>query len=149
MNELDDKVTEILNNLISICKDGEKGFKKVAEESKDSEFQALCTQYSLQRAKFANELTDAVLRHGGNPDQSGSLAGDAHRGWIEVKAAVTGSDEDALIAECERGEDAAKEAYEKALKEYMPAEITQLIQAQYDAVKESHDRFRRMQKAAR
>jgi len=149
MNETNKKIIGTLNGLIAICKDGKKGFTLASEDTKDAEFKALCSQYAMQRGKFAAELREAVTMLGGTPQDSGTVAGDLHRGWIGLKAAVTRDDEDAIIAECERGEDAAKNAYEKALNEYLPSEVTTLVQRQYSQVKEAHDRFSAMQKATR
>jgi uncharacterized protein (TIGR02284 family) len=51
-------------------------------------------------------------------------------------------DEYAVLTECERGEDAAKRAYEAALNEDLPADIKALVQRQYEGVKTNHDRIR-------
>jgi uncharacterized protein (TIGR02284 family) len=141
-------VVSLLNDLISICKDGKQGFETAAEGLDDAELKALCLQLSKQREIFAGELQDEVSQLGGTPESSGSLAGSLHRGWINIKSAVTGNNEDAIIAECERGEDEAKEAYEKALNAYMPANITGMVQRQYVKIKEAHDRFSAMKKTA-
>ena len=39
------------------------------------------------------------------------MAGALHRGWVDVKSAVTDHSDHAILAECERGEDAAKKNY--------------------------------------
>ena len=51
-------------------------------------------------------------------------------------------DEHAVLAECERGEDAAKSAYEKALDEELPPTIETIVRRQYQGVIENHDRIR-------
>src|SRR5688572_380431 len=111
----DKNAIAVLNELIEVCKDGENGFRVAAEGAKNSDLRSLFISYSAQRAAFAAELQREVERLGGKPEKSGSVAGAAHRGWIHLKEAVTGADEAAIISECERGEDAAKAAYEKAL----------------------------------
>ena len=148
-HEINEKVSTTLNALIEICKDGQKGFETAAENAKNAELQILCKQYAQQRNNFAQQLQQEVTQLGDNAADSGSLAGAAHRGWINMKSLATGDDDDAIIAECERGEDAAKEAYEKALSEYLPPSIYGVIQHQYNGVKEAHDYFSRLQKATR
>jgi uncharacterized protein (TIGR02284 family) len=143
------KAIEQLNDLIEICKDGEQGFRTASEGLADDNFRMECLQYAEQRRQFARELQEAVRNLGGDPEHSGSVAGSLHRGWINIKAAVTGKDEAAIIAECERGEDAAKEAYEKAIGAYLPPSVSGVIQMQYEQVKKVHDRFSLLQKAQR
>jgi hypothetical protein len=49
-----------------------------------------------------------------------SVSGAMHRGWINIKSLVTGKDEAAIVAEAERGEDAAVAACEQALGGSLP-----------------------------
>lgn len=52
-----------------------------------------------------------------------------HRRWVDLKSAITGKDDAALLNEAERGEDLAKKSYNKALenKDLTP-EIRALVQ---------------------
>ncbi|HKF95481.1 MAG TPA: PA2169 family four-helix-bundle protein, partial [Gammaproteobacteria bacterium] len=81
-------------------------------------------------------------RLGGDPDTSGSASGAAHRAWVNVKSAVTGKDDKAILQEVERGEDVAVESYQKALKKDLPADIRALVERQYQGVQENHNRVR-------
>ena len=137
-----------LNNLIETCKDGELGFKTAAEGLQSSDVKAKFLEYSRQRAEMARELQAEVRRLGGDPEKSGSVSATMHRGWIDIKSAVTGKDDHAIIAEAERGEDVAKEMYEKALKESLPPTIQALVQQQSAMVREAHDRVRAMEKVS-
>jgi uncharacterized protein (TIGR02284 family) len=47
-----------------------------------------------------------------------------------------------VLAECERGEDVAKSAYEAALKEDLPPDVKAIVRRQYEGVKANHDRIR-------
>ena len=137
-----------LNNLIETCKDGQNGFQTAADGVKNSDLKTLFHTYAQQRAKFAGELQSEVLRLGGDPEQRGSVAASLHRGWIDIKAAVTGEDEGAVIAECERGEDSAVGNYKAALDENLPADIRSIVERQYTQVKEAHDRIRSLERAS-
>ena len=66
----------------------------------------------------------------GSPSTGGSLTGAVHHWWMNIKSLVTGGDETAIIAEAERGEDAAKTAFESALKDPLPAGARELIEQQ-------------------
>ena len=106
MNEKE--IASVINNLIETLKDGEKGFKEAADGVKDPELKSLFTQYSAQRHRFASELqTELRSVAGAEPETGGSAAGAMHRGWMDLKSAISGKDEGAILAECERGEDSA------------------------------------------
>ena len=140
-----DEVISALNNLIETCKDRQHGYRTAAAAVRDASLQTLFRGYERQSAEHAAELQQHVRRLGGDPETGGSVAGWFMRGWMNIKSAVTGGDEAALIAECERGEDSAKSNYENALKEFLPADVQAAVQRQFMAVKEGHDRIRALE----
>ena len=73
----------------------------------------------------------------------------AHRGWIDIKSAVTGKDEGAIVAEAERGEDSAKKAYQDALSQggILSTQTQALIRQQSSIVHSTHDRVRSLERA--
>lgn len=147
-----DKAISVLNNLIETCKDGELGFKTAAEGLKSADIKAKFLEYSRQRGEMARELQNAVRGLGGDPEKSGSVGGSLHRGWLDIKSAITGKDDGAIVAEAERGEDVAKSAYESALKETLPGSAQTVVQQQATKVRQAHDHVRDLrdrEKAAR
>ena len=142
-----DQVISVLNGLIETCKDGEYGFKTAADGLDDVQIKSLFQQYSRQRGEMARELQLEVRRLGGDPDQSGSIAGAAHRGWINIKSVVTRKDDGSIVAEAERGEDSAKRMYEAALNQVLPAQTAGLLREQSSKVHSAHDRVRSLEKA--
>ena len=143
-----DNVISCLNNLIETCKDGQDGFKTAAEGVERSELKTLFYEFSQQRATFAGELQNEVRRLGGDPEKSGSVAASLHRGWIDIKSAVTGKDDNAVIAECERGEDSAVRNYKDALTDKrLPSDVRTVVERQYAAVQAAHDRIRSLERA--
>jgi uncharacterized protein (TIGR02284 family) len=66
---------------------------------------------------------------------------------MNVKTAFSGDEEAAIIAECERGEDAAVESYEEALEKDLPSEVNSVIRRQYTQVQQAHDRMRALELA--
>ncbi len=137
-----DEVISTLNGLIETCRDGQEGFKQAAEGVERSDMKSLFFEFSQQRAKFSGELQDLVRTLGGDPEKTGSIAGAIHRGWINIKSVVTGKDEKAILNECERGEDSAKNAYQEALENALPAYVQQTVQDQYASVLQAHDRIK-------
>ncbi len=132
----------VLNNLIETCKDGELGFKTAAEGLTNAAIKAKFLEYSRQRAEMARQLQNEVRTLGGDPEKSGSVSGSLHRGWLDIKSAITGKDDHAIVAEAERGEDVAKSAYENALKEALPDSALTVVQQQAAKVRQAHDNVR-------
>lgn len=137
-----DQEISVLNNLIETCKDGELGFKTAAEGLKSSVLKTKFLEYSRERGAMARELQNEVSRLGGDPEKSGSMSGSMHRGWLDIKAIVTGNDDHAILAEAERGEDVAKSAYENALKESLSATVQMIVQQHAAKVRSAHDAVR-------
>lgn len=140
--ESNDDVISCLNTLIETCKDGQDGFKDAAEGIERSELKTLFYEFSQQRSEFVGVLQGLVRNLGGDPETSGSMSGAIHRGWINIKSAVTGKDEEAILNECERGEDYAKEAYSDAQKKTLPANVADVIAQQAQAVQAAHNRVK-------
>lgn len=137
-----ENAVSVLNNLIETCKDGEQGFNTAAEGLRRVDLKSRFLEYGRQRAQMASELQAEVRGLGGDPEKSGSMSGSLHRGWLDIKTAITGKDDHAILAEAERGEDVAKAAYESALKETLPASALTLVQQQAAQVRQAHDEVR-------
>ena len=141
-------VISVLNDLIETSKDGEKGFRAAAEDTKDSEMQAVFLRRAQDCATSAADLQQLVAKYGGKPETGGSVAGAAHRGWMNLKAAASGRTDLAILEECERGEDVAKARYRKALED-VPEDIRMVVQRQYDGVVRNHDQIRTLRDSYR
>lgn len=142
------EVIETLNDLAEISRDGEKGFLAAAEDVQDPQLKAIFRSAAARCAEGARELESKIVSLGGETSESGSVTGAAHRAWTNLKATLTDRTERAVLEEVERGEDAAKEAYEHAIAQPMPPEIRTIVQRQYQGVKENHDRVRSLRDAA-
>lgn len=137
-----DTVISTLNGLIETCKDGQEGFRLASEAIDRSELKTVFSEFSLQRAEFAGVLQQLVRNLGGDPEKDGSVTGSLHRGWINIKTAVTGADEESILNECERGEDYAKDAYKDALEESLPANVSDVLRQQAHAILAAHNRIK-------
>jgi uncharacterized protein (TIGR02284 family) len=144
------KQNEIIDNLIETLKDGQEGFKQAAESVRNPALKTLFSDYSDQRSRFATVLQSEARRQGETePETTSSATGALHRGWINLKSAITGGDEHAILAECERGEDSAVEEYKKALDEDLSPAARELVSLQFPEIKAAHDRIRSLRDAAK
>lgn len=141
-------VISTLNDLIETSKDGEKGFKKAAENTTNPELKTLFLSRAQDCANAAAELQAQVTRLGGKPEESGSVSGALHRGWTDLKAAMTHHDDHAILAEVERGEDVAKKHYREALDKDLPADLRALVEKHYQGVMRNHDHVKALRDQA-
>jgi uncharacterized protein (TIGR02284 family) len=141
---------DILENLIETCRDGENGYKQAAEKVKEPEIREFFLAQSTERARFVTELQAEAQRLGKrDPERKGSIAGAMHRTWIDLKEKLGGGTK-AILESAEKGEDSAKEAYEKALTdEELPPSIRPVIQRQADSVRLAHDRVKALRDSAK
>ena len=142
-----------LNDLIETCKDSEKGFREAAASvGKDGEsrLRTLLNLHSQERAEFAAELQNEVLRRGGEPEESGHASATLQRRWLglklELKAgpdyADTGDYEVEVLTNCEAGEKVAMENYEAILKQTLPADLRSMLESQYSKIRQADERLR-------
>ena len=108
-------IADTLNGLVKINNNRVEGYQKVAEEIKDESLRVVFENMMNESVNFAETLGSYVQDFGGTPATEGTLAGIIHKGWLNVKDAIMGSDREALLESCEFGDKAAIEAYETAL----------------------------------
>jgi uncharacterized protein (TIGR02284 family) len=143
----DDDVRAVLEDLIEVNRDGEKGFARAAEAVDDSGAAATLREFGAERGRFAGELENIGFRYGVAGGEGGSVTGALHRAWIGLKDAVAGDDH-AILKAAEVGEDKAVETYEAALEADLPGDVDAVVRRQYSAVNQAHDRVRSLRDAA-
>ena len=137
-----DDVVKTLNDLIENCKDGEYGFRTCAEHAKSANLKSVFTQRAGQCRSAAEELQALVTRLGGTPDLAVSVRWRAWVGWVAVRGALALDDDQAMLNECERGEDIAINRYRKALEQALPPEVEQVVRRQSEGARRNHDQIK-------
>ena len=127
-------ITSTLNALIKTSKDSEQGFHSAASKVIDQNLKNILLTKTERCKNYVAELQKHVNELNAEAEDSGSVLGAIHRGFLEVKSIIIGNDDYAILVECERGEEAARNNYFQALKEDLPAEILTVIQNQYNQV---------------
>jgi uncharacterized protein (TIGR02284 family) len=140
---------DVLNQLLETARDGEKGFNEAAESTDNPDLRATLQGFAAQRAAFVTELTQLIQSVGGDPHETGHIAGAVHRGWMNVKEAFSKREDKAILEECERGEDYAKKSFTEALGEPLPENIRTVVQRMASEVKLAHDRVRGLRDRAK
>ena len=137
-------VIGVLNDLIETSRDGEEGFRASAEAARSPELKSFFTEGAQRCARAVADLQQMVQRFGGQAAESGTVAGALHRGWTQLKAAVSANDDKAILNEVERGEDHAVSVYRDALAKNLPPDVQAVVQKMYDGARQNHDRVKIM-----
>jgi uncharacterized protein (TIGR02284 family) len=139
---------QAVHDVITVCRDGEQGFRGAAQAVTAPAMKEMFEQYSVQRGKFAAELQAAVKALGFETIDPQGLGGVLYAAWINLKGLATGHDVHAILVEAERGEDWSLKTYRTALGKTLPPEITSIVQKQCEEVQEAHDRIRNLRDAS-
>jgi uncharacterized protein (TIGR02284 family) len=131
-----------LNTLIATTIDSINGYENSAKDVKNERFREIFRQRADERQRVAEELRAEVRRLGGNPEDDGSFMGKTHQRFEDLKSAITGGDDKAIINEVERGEDYIKEKFETALNsDTLSGESRSVVERAYQSVRSGHDQI--------
>ena len=116
--------------------------RRAAEGADDAALKSYFTSCASRCATAVQELSAQVASYGGKPEDSGTIAGGAHRAWLDIRTAVTSKDDLAVLDECERGEDHALKEYHEARQISLPSAVARIVLDQYEGVRQNHDRIK-------
>jgi len=127
--------TRALNELIVSCCDAYEGYRTAAQRVLAPDLRRQLDGYALERGEFVEELAQAIRRAGGDAETHGTIRGALHRGWMQL----TGASDEAVLAECLRGEAMSLRAYRAASVDSLPPETKRLVERQLNRIAEIHD----------
>jgi uncharacterized protein (TIGR02284 family) len=131
-----------LNTLIATTIDSITGYENSAKDIDNQRFAELFRQRANERQQVVEQLRAEVRRLGGNAEDDGSFMGKTHQRFEDLKAAVTGRDEQAIINEVERGEDYLKDKFETALNgDTLSGESRSVVEQAHQSVRSGHDQM--------
>ena len=135
---------DTINHLIETAQDGADGYRAASEDAKDPQMKQVFSQYATQRAQFVTELRHLADASGADANKGGSVSAAVHRGWINLKSVVTGRDDAAILAECERGDENAVKAYADAVSAPLPAPAMTVVQRQAAEIRQAYEHMKGM-----
>ncbi len=138
--------TTTLNTLIATLNDSINGYEDSAANLEgSSHLQEIFRKNASERQRVVEDLRAEVRRLGGNPEDDGSFMGKTHQRFLDLKAAITGRDEKAIINEVERGEDYLKEKFETALDgSDLAGDTRAAVERAYQSVRTGHDQISKL-----
>jgi uncharacterized protein (TIGR02284 family) len=141
MAEHSDEIST-LNTLIATTVDSITGYEDSAQNIENPRLSEIFRQRASERQEVVEKLRSEVRRLGGDPEDSGSFLGKAHQRFEDLKAAITGRDEKAIVNEVERGEDYLKEKFETALdSDTLSGDSRSVVERCYQSVRSGHDQI--------
>ena len=147
-NRADGTDTTALNTLIGTLIDSVEGYRKAAADTHNTRFAEMFRARADERQQAVGTLQLAVRQLGGDPTTDGTTAGAMHRGWINLKEAVMGRDDEAIVNSVESGEDYLKDKFETVLEHKdLPAEARTAVEQAWASVKAGHDQMSQLKHA--
>lgn len=140
--------TTALNTLIGTLIDSVNGYQKAAADTDNTRYAEMFNARAQERQAAVAKLQAAVARLGGNPEDDGTTAGAIHRGWLNLKEAVLGRDDEAIVNAVESGEDYLKGKFETIMDHKdLPAEARAAVEEAWTSVKAGHDQMSQLKHA--
>jgi uncharacterized protein (TIGR02284 family) len=145
-----EKTVDVLQELNQFVNDRIEGYKHAAKVTKDPAHQSYYKSLIDQSSKFSNEINSTISSFGGSPESSTTTKGKIYRGWMDVKAGITGSDEESVIESNMYGEEWAQKAYNDALEHRgeLPSNVVQMVEKQKQSSLATSERLRQMKESA-
>lgn len=126
-----------LNGVITKNYDSSKGYATACENVDSPELKQVFRACSNQRMEFANSLQNEVRKLGGEPSHESSTLGAIHRGWIDVKSALSSDKGASVLEACETGEKTAVKEYDDLMEKNLPSNVSAIIRNQRNEVNDT------------
>jgi uncharacterized protein (TIGR02284 family) len=125
-----------LNDLLRTSSAGEARFRSCARYAENINLKALLEAAADRCAAGADQLRAKIRDLGGDPRS------------VDSVSSSIGMDDDAILAECERDEQMAKDEYEAALDADLPLDVKAIVVRHYRVVAKNHRQMRILRNAA-
>ena len=128
-------VNKELKSVLTRVVDSADGYESAAQDAEQTRFAIMFKEKAQERRGFATEIRNHLSAQGEQVDEDGSLLAAGHRVFKDIRDAVTGKDDQAVLKEVDRGESTLLKTYDDALESVPPADQAyQLLSKQRSAV---------------
>ncbi len=133
-----EKIAKKLNELLQKNLDAQKGYEKAHENTENETLKSFFKARSVERHHFVQELRNHIKNYDETPEKQTSIKGEIHRGWMDFKTLFTNKNEEVLLEEVGRGEQAAIEEYARILSSNeLTSSTKDILLAQHTKIKEA------------
>ena len=144
LTDLKPETVDGLKKLVRMNRDACEGFAAAADKVDNASLASAMREASDERARFASEMGSVLSINDAEILESGSALGDFHRFWINVRGAISGGDEQAMLSEALRGESALVDKYEEVLVEITGNPLNPVLHRHVAAVHTTRDNLERL-----
>lgn len=113
MSDIKGELKDVLTRLV----DSADGYETAAKDSDEGRFAIMFREKAQERRGFATEIRNHLSGLGEKAADDGSLLAAGHRAFVELKNAVAGGSDDAVLKEVDRGETRLLKEYDDALED--------------------------------
>ena len=136
-----------LNNIHDLLVDGRLGYAEASENVEDDRVKGLLKAFSEERVALANAVAGAIHRLDPTAPvrDAGTVKGDLHRAWMDIRNALSRSDNASMLSECERGEGYLLMRYDEILaREGQDPQVRELLMRQRAEVERNVSRVKEL-----
>jgi uncharacterized protein (TIGR02284 family) len=151
--EIKDSVGPIgrLNNLFNVLDETSETFSEAAEKLDDASLAEMCEAYAKQYSEFGASVANMIVELSSEPEEEvlREFGSDIKRAWMDLRAALAGSEAAAILESLEEANEEVVEAYdilfefEADLSSGMRSELHE----QYEAVTAAQERLEELEDA--
>ena len=134
--------TKILNDIISVTRDGKEFYEHAATKVDDSELMTLFARMAAVKGQVVSGLSSEIEAMGDEPAEKGTLAGDLSQMYGDLRA-LLGNKDYAYVAQLEDSEDRLLKAFDAALADTdTPASTREILSRYLPEVRSCHEVMR-------
>lgn len=149
MQTSDDAALALLHSMLRICRDSAAGYETAARDVLEPELAKEFERFRADRLRIVKEIEDRLVALRGDPHANSTVAGAAHRAWMDFRSGSSDHPTQALLEEVERGEDLAVDAIRQALKERdIDVATRRMFEQHYERIQGAHDRIKQLRDRA-
>ncbi len=144
------KTEKYLNDLLEKTYDAQRGYANAAEVTEHVQLKRWLAHQGARRTEFAASLSGEIKNMNKTPENDGSMKGDLHRSWMNIKAALSLNKDESILEECITGEKAAIEEYDQVLnhKSELPPTVVSILEAQKDEIQSTLNQVKSLEDIA-
>ena len=144
------KTEKYLQSILEKTYDAQRGYSNAAEATDHVQLKRWFASQGAKRTKYAASIAGEMKGMNEHPEFDGSFTGDMHRGWMNIKAALSSNKDETILEECLRGEKAAIDEYDQVLehRDELPQTIVSILESQKQEIKATVSKIKRLEDVA-
>lgn len=144
------KTEEYLNEILEKNYDAARGYLDAATNVKNVHLKRWLTERGAMRSRYCARLGQEMKGMNMEPVNDGTVLGDIHRGWMNIKTALSFNKDEAVFEECMRGEKNLLDEYTEALehRRELPPTIHAVLKEEADEVAATVAKLNRLEDIA-